>query len=139
MRGLIFVGVLSSLVFSGSVRAADLLYNDLGGTDGIRKIVDAEMVYHLKNPWIKAQFDETDIDHLKGQLVIFICQLAGGPCKFTGHDLRTVHKGMHLTNADFNSSVEDMQQAMDDLGIPYSTQNRLLARLAPFEHEVVTR
>lgn len=138
MRRLIFAGVLLNAAFSGSVRAGDSLYDDLGGTDGIRKIVDAEMVYHLKNPRIKAQFDETDIDHLKGQLVIFICQVTGGPCKFTGHDLRTVHKRMHLTDADFNSSVEDMQHAMDDLGIAYATQNRLLARLAPFEREVVT-
>ena len=138
MRRSIFAGILLSTAFSGSVHAGNSLYDDLGGTDGIRKIVDAEMVYHLKNPRIKAQFDETDIDHLKGQLVIFICQVTGGPCKFTGHDLRTVHKGMHLTDADFNSSVEDMQHAMDNLGIAYATQNRLLARLAPFEHEVVT-
>jgi hypothetical protein len=32
-----------------------------------------------------------------------------------------------------------MQSAMDELGISFSTQNRLLARLAPFERDVVTK
>jgi len=35
--------------------------------------------------------------------------------------------------------VQVIQHAMNDLRIGYSTQNRLLARLAPFEREVVTR
>jgi hemoglobin len=46
---------------------------------------------------------------------------------------------MHLTEADFNALVEDTQLAMDEIGIPYATQNRLLARLAPYEREVVTK
>ena len=134
IAGLLWIGTLGQVAIAGSS-----LYDDLGGSAGIRRIVDAEMAYHLKNPRIKAQFDDTDIDRLKDQLVIFICQVTGGPCRYKGHDLRTVHKGMHLTDADFNASVEDMQHAMDDLGIAYSLQNRLLARLAPFERDVATR
>ena len=49
------------------------------------------------------------------------------------------HKGLHLTNADFNAVVEDLQKAMDEVGLPFRTQNRFLARLAPMHHQVVTR
>jgi hemoglobin len=119
--------------------ADDSLYQDLGGMDGITKIVEHELVHHLANPQIKAQFDDISLDHLKGQLVIFICQVTGGPCVYTGHNMSIVHKGMHLTEADFNALVEDSQLAMDELGIPYRTQNRLLARLAPYERDVVTK
>jgi hemoglobin len=38
-----------------------------------------------------------------------------------------VHKGMRLTEADLNALVEDIQLAMDEVGILYRTQNRLLA------------
>jgi hemoglobin len=130
--------VISSFTLSPAF-ADDSLYRDLGGREGITKIVDVEMVRHLANPRIKAQFDDTNIDRLKEQIVIFICDASGGPCKYTGPDLHTVHKGMHLTEADFNSFVEDMQSAMDELGVSFSTQNRLLARLAPFERDVVTK
>jgi hemoglobin len=46
---------------------------------------------------------------------------------------------LHLTNADFNAVVEDLQSAMDNCNIPFATQNRFLARLAPYQHQVVTR
>jgi hemoglobin len=49
------------------------------------------------------------------------------------------HKGLHLTNADFNALVEDLQSGMDKAGVPFATQNRLLARLAPMHRDVVTR
>jgi hemoglobin len=119
--------------------ADDSLYRDLGGKEGITKIIEHEFVYHLKNPQIKAQFDDVSLDHIKGQLVIFICQVTGGPCVYTGHSMAIVHKGMHLTDADFDALVEDSQLAMDEIGIPFATQNRLLARLAPYERQVVTK
>jgi len=131
--------LVTNFIALSPASADDSLYRDLGGKEGITRIVDAEMVRHLANPRIKAQFDDTNIDRLKGKIVIFICDISGGPCKYTGPDLHTVHKGMHLTEADFNSFVEDMQSAMDELGVPFSTQNRLLARLAPFERDVVTK
>lgn len=127
------------LFFATPALADDSLYRDLGGMDGIKKFVDVEMAYHLENPRIMHQFDETNIDRLKEQLVIFFCQTAGGPCKYTNHDMKVVHQGMHLTNVDFNALVEDMQKAMDDQGIPFSVQNRLLARLAPYQRQVVTK
>jgi hemoglobin len=121
------------------VCADDSLYRDLGDKEGITRIVEHELAHHLANPQIRAQFDDVSIDHLKGQLVIFICQVAGGPCVYTGQNIAIVHKGMHLTDADFDAFVEDMQKGMDEVGVPFATQNRLLARLAPYERDVVTK
>jgi hemoglobin len=53
--------------------------------------------------------------------------------------MAAAHKGLHLTNADFNAVVEDLQDAMDQCGIGFATQNRFLAILAPYQHQVVTR
>jgi hemoglobin len=49
------------------------------------------------------------------------------------------HKGLHLDEAQFNALVEGLQAAMDDCDVPFRTQNRLLAVLAPMERDVVTR
>jgi hemoglobin len=53
--------------------------------------------------------------------------------------MTAAHKGLHLSNADFNAVVEDLQGAMDKAGIGFATQNRFLARLAPMQHQVVTK
>jgi hemoglobin len=53
--------------------------------------------------------------------------------------MHDAHKGLHLTNADFNALVEDLQAGMDKAGVSFATQNRLLARLAPMNRDVVTK
>jgi hemoglobin len=46
---------------------------------------------------------------------------------------------MGIRNADFNALAEDLQFAMDAAGISFFTQNRLIALLAPMQHDIVTK
>ena len=120
-------------------RAEDTLFADMGGQAGIDKIVDASVDNYLADDRIKAIFDESNIDRLRAEFKVQFCQLAGGGCDYKGHNMAAAHKGLHLTNTDFNAVVEDLQAAMDKAGLPFATQNRFLARLAPMQHQVVTR
>ncbi len=119
------------------VRADESLYNDLGGREGITHIVDLMMTNILADDRIKHTFDDSDAEHVKKMLVEQFAQLSGGPVKYTGKDMREVHKGLHLHNSDFNALVEDLQDAMDVQHISFFTQNRLLALLAPMQPQVV--
>jgi hemoglobin len=121
-------------------RAADrTLYDDLGGQDGITKIVDYSMTDYVTDPRISDQFDNINLDWLKARFVLQFCQLTGGPCKYPGRDMHPAHQGLHLNTAQFNAVVEDLQDAMDKAEIPFRTQNRLLALLAPMKLQIVTR
>jgi hemoglobin len=120
-------------------RAEDTLFADMGGQAGIDKIVDASVDNYLADDRIKAIFDESNIDRLRAEFKVQFCQVAGGGCDYKGHNMAAAHKGLHLTNTDFNAVVEDLQAAMDKAGLPFATQNRFLARLAPMQHQVVTR
>jgi len=119
--------------------AEDTLFADMGGQAGIDRIVDASVDNYLADGRIKAIFDESNIDRLRAEFKVQFCQVAGGPCDYKGHDMTAAHKGLHLTNANFNAVVEDLQDAMDRIGLPSATQNRFLARLAPMQHQVVSR
>jgi hemoglobin len=119
--------------------AADTLYDDLGGKAGIDRIVDVSVDNYLADPRIKDIFSESNIDRIRFELKDQFCQLAGGPCIYKGHDMVVTHKGLHLTNANFNALVEDLQDAMEKCDVPFATQNRFLALLAPYQHQVVTR
>jgi hemoglobin len=122
-----------------AARADDALFTDLGGRTGIATIVDDATSNFLADPRIKDTFDNTNMDRFKTNLTDQLCVVAGGPCDYKGQTMHDAHKGLHLTNADFNALVEDLQAGMDKAGIPFSTQNRLLARLAPMQHDVVTK
>jgi hemoglobin len=117
----------------------DTLFADMGGQAGIDRIVDASVDNYLADPRISAIFDESNIDRLRAEFKVQFCQVAGGGCAYKGHDMTAAHKGLHLTNANFNAVVEDLQLAMDKVGTPFATQNRFLARLAPMQHQVVSK
>jgi hemoglobin len=127
------------LLATAPALADDTLFADMGGQTGIDTLVDASVDNYLADDRIKAIFDESNMDRVRAEFKVQFCQVAGGPCAYTGHDMVAAHKGLHLTNADFNAVVEDLQQAMDKVGLPFVTQNRFLARLAPMQHQVVTK
>jgi hemoglobin len=124
---------------SPPVLADDTLFTDMGGKPGIDKLVETSVDNYLADDRIKAIFDESNMDRIRAELKDQFCVVAGGPCTYTGHNMVATHKGLHLTNANFNALVEDLQAAMDSCSIPFPVQNRFLARLAPYQHEVVTR
>ncbi|HEX2590432.1 MAG TPA: group 1 truncated hemoglobin [Rhizomicrobium sp.] len=125
--------------FAAPAQADDTLYQDLGGQAGITQIAIDTADNFIADDRIKATFDNTNMDRFKKLLAEQFCAVAGGPVVYTGRDMKASHKALGLTNADFNAVVEDLQKALDKNGIPFATQNRLLARLAPMQHDVVTK
>lgn len=122
-----------------AARAEDTLYQDMGGVDALKKIAVDTADNFIADPRIKETFDNTNMDRFKILLGDQFCNVAGGPCQYTGRNMYETHKGLHLTNMDFNAVVEDLQKAMDENGVPFATQNRFLARLAPMQHDIVTK
>jgi len=141
MKKLIFMALLglSTPAAVTPVWADDTLFADMGGQPGIDRVVDASVDAYLADPRIAALFSESNIERIRAEFKVQFCQVAGGPCQYAGHDMTAAHKGLHLTNADFNAVVEDLQGAMDKTGIGFATQNRFLARLAPMQRQVVTK
>jgi hemoglobin len=121
------------------VRAGQSLYDQLGAHDGIARITDGALSLYLTDPRLRNDFDNINRSWLQPRFEAFLCQVAGGPCIYKGRSMVASHKGLHISQERFNAVVEDLQAAMDRANIPFRTQNRLLARLAPMEHDIVTR
>ena len=126
----------------GSARPADAettLYDRPGAEPVITRVADAMVTRFLADPRIAADFDNINPDRLRHRLADFICVIADGPCTYKGRSMAASHKGLHINQAHFNAVVEDLQDAMDQVGIGFRTQNLLLARLAPMQRDIVTR
>jgi hemoglobin len=138
--GLLSAVLVATLaVWPSTGKAADTLYDDLGGNVRVTQFVGEMLTIAVKDPRIAKDFDNINLDWLHKRIVLQICSLTGGPCKYTGRDMRAAHKGLHLATLDFNALVEDLQIAMNHADVPFHTQNRLLAILAPMYHDIVTR
>jgi hemoglobin len=117
--------------------APDSLYRDLGGQSGVVRLMDDLWGRLISDPRTNAFFKDVKPDHFKAELVDQICELAGGPCRRRGPDMKKAHAGIDITKADFNTLVELLQDSMDAQGIDFSAQNRMLARLAPMHRDII--
>ena len=125
------------LLSSPAFAADDSLYRQLGGQPGLQALMDDFMQRLLADPRMNPFFKDADHAHVKAELVTQVCEVSGGPCRRDGPDMKRVHEGMDIDRAAFNALVEVLQQSMDARGIAFSTQNRLLALLAPMHREII--
>ena len=112
--------------------------DEFGGVEGLTALMDTFMAGLLADPQMGPFFANADQARVKRQLVEQFCVILGGDCTYTGRDMRSSHAGLGIDRADFNRLVEVLQVAMDQHGVPFRAQNKLLAKLAPMHREVVT-
>jgi hemoglobin len=86
---------------------------------------------------INAKFARTDIARLKSMLVDQVCQATGGPCTYTGRDMRETHTGMGVTAAEFDALVGDLLATLDQFAVPQAEKDELLGALAPMRSDIV--
>lgn len=117
----------------------DSVFNAFHGKEGIDRIIEDFVPRITADPRISASFQGANLVRLRLELKEQICYLVGGPCTYTGKDMKSAHAGMNLRNSDFNALAEDLQLSMDKEHVAFAAQNRLLAKLAPMQHAIVTK
>ena len=120
-----------------SAPADDALFRDLGGQAGIERIVGDFVPRLAADPRLGEFFKRANQDHLRQMLGELFCRISGGGCVYTGLSMKLAHQDVDVAKGDFNALVEVLQSTMDAQGVPFATQNRLLARLAPLHRDIV--
>jgi hemoglobin len=118
------------------VRVADL-YDRLGGLDAITAVVDSFVARCAADDRINRKFARTDVPRLKQMLVDQVCEATGGPCTYSGRDMRKTHDGMAVTAGEFDALVEDLGATLNEFNVPTAEQTELVGILGPFRGEIV--
>jgi hemoglobin len=113
------------------------LYDRLGGKPAITAVVDDFIGNVAGDTRINKRFANADIPRLKRMLVDQICQASGGPCTYTGASMRDAHKGMKITDAEFNALVEDLVKSLDKFKVGAQEKNDLLGALGGMKPDIV--
>lgn len=120
------------------------LYVRLGGKKAIEAVV-TEFINivaadtRINKFFADAASDPKRLDKLNKNLVNQICEATGGPCKYKGLDMKTAHKGMGVSGADFGALVEDLVKALDKFNVPAAEKNELLGALGPMKGDIVEK
>lgn len=107
------------------------LFERLGGSPGIRTIVDDIVALHLENPVIQARFHpylETPdkVELVKRHTCEFLETGSGGPAQYTGRSMREAHRGMNISAAEFMAATDDILATLKKRGIDDETQREVL-------------
>ncbi len=113
------------------------LYERLGGKDAISAVVDDFAQNVLGDSRINKKFAKSDATRLLVNLKDFVCFATGGPCRYTGLDMKTSHKNMGVTGGEFTALVEDLVKTLDKLKVPDKEKNELLGALAGLRKDIV--
>ncbi|HEY2929205.1 group I truncated hemoglobin [Piscinibacter sp.] len=140
----ILVGAALAAVLSlggcatGSMQS-QTLFQRLGGKDAIVAVVDDFVGNVAGDARINRRFASTNIPRLKQMLVDQICAGTGGPCTYSGRDMKSAHAGMNISDAEFGALVEDLIKSLDKFKVPEKEKNDLLAILGPMKGDIVGR
>jgi hemoglobin len=115
----------------------DSLYRALGAEEGVARLVEALLLRLYADARIAFLFAETDRANLARLIREQFCHEAGGPCTYSGRTMLESHSGLGLKQKEFDAFVEDFINAMEDVKLPYRTQNRMLRIFAPMRAEVI--
>ncbi len=104
-------------------KSALTLWERLGGAANVRKVVDDLIKSAAADPKVnfsrdgKYKLDEPTVQFLEQQLVDFISSATGGPFKYQGKSVKEVHKGMGVTNAEYDALGQHIQKALAKNGV----------------------
>jgi hemoglobin len=134
-----FVALSALMLMSAGARADKTLYESMGGEPALRAALDHFADIVVADDRINFTFAEANMSKFKQLLFEQLCNLSGGPCKYTGRDMRTSHVKLKINNAEFNALAEDLYISLGQAGVPYRLQNKLMALLAPMQHDIVNK
>lgn len=122
---------------ASSFAAERSLYDRLGGQGAIQAVVTKFISNVGGDKRINGYFKTTDLKNLNKLLVEQVCMATGGPCTYSGRDMKTTHQGMKVTTAAFNALVEDLVSALDTFNVPKKEKDELLGILGPMKSDIV--
>jgi hemoglobin len=122
------------------------LYDRLGGHDAVAAVVHDFVGRAANDP--KVNFTRNghpnhweatpeNVARLERHLTQFIEQNTGGPQKYEGRDMVTVHRGMEISESEFGAAAADLASSLDKFKVPLREKTELMNVVASTHDQIV--
>jgi len=141
VMGAVLAATLAACASTSTEQASGpTLYQRLGGREAIKGVVDDFVANMVADPRVNSRFkgmQPAAVSKLQTNLADQICDATGGPCAYLGRDMKTTHKGMGITEAEWNATVENLVKALNKFRVPPKEQQELLSALSGMKKDIV--
>lgn len=135
--------VLALVLFAATVRAEEKsLYQRLGGYDAIAAVSDefiARLATDDQEKRFFVGFSNDSKARIRQHLIDLVCKSTGGPCLYSGRDMKTAHAGAGVSKADWDHSLKIFGEVLNKFKVPDKEQQELAALLVPLEMDIVEK
>jgi hemoglobin len=135
--------VLALVLFAAAVRAEEKsLYQRLGGYDAIAAVSDefiARLATDDQEKRFFVGFSNDSKARIRQHLIDLVCKSTGGPCLYSGRDMKTAHAGAGVSKADWDHSLKIFGEVLNKFKVPEKEQQELAALLVPLERDIVEK
>lgn len=137
--------VLCAFLFATAAAAhhemeEESLYDRLGGYDALAAVTD-DFIGRLATDPALAKFfvghSEDSLKHIRQLVVDQLCAATGGPCVYIGRDMKTVHKGLGITKAQWDIAVKHLIASLDKFKVGAKEKAEVLGAIGSFEKDIV--
>lgn len=109
------------------------LYERLGGYDAIAALVDDFMGHMFSDKQVGRFYighSANSKKRLRQLIVEILCEVAGGPVRYIGRDLKTAHLGLCITESDWQIAVSNIKGALERLKLQQKEIDEVLATVS---------
>jgi hemoglobin len=119
------------------------LYERLGGAYSIATVVD-DFIERLlvnatlnANPAINEARKRVPKAGLKFHVTAMVCEVSGGPCKYTGRAMKESHQHLNITQAEWDAMVVDFKATLNKFKVPQREQQELITIVGSTRNDIV--
>jgi len=116
------------------------LYERLGGYDAIAAVCDDLLPRLQADPQLGRFWAHRGLDGVKREkqlLVDYLCACAGGPVYYRGRDMALAHRGMRISEADWNTFLGHAAATLEKFGVPDKERREVVAFVLSLKSDIV--
>ena len=118
------------------------LYERIGGYNALAAVVDDFIGRLVADKQFERFFIGHSIDskkRIRQHILDQFCAATGGPCVYTGRDMKTSHKGLGITNADWDAAAKHLSDSLDKFKVPEREKGEVLAFVTTLKKDIVEK
>jgi len=114
------------------------VYQAIGGRAAVAAAVDGLYGRILADPELSRFFPRGVAAKHRAYVVTILGEALGGPERYRGPDLATAHRGLGITDADFDQAAALLAETLDSLGVPGHLAGHIVGIVAGLRPAVVS-
>ena len=116
------------------------LYERLGSYDGVAGFVNNLLPRLQQDSQLRRFWDHRGTDRLEKEkqlLIDYLCSNAGGQVHYPGRDMKLAHKGMNISESDWQIFLQHAGATMIELEVPEQEQMDVSAFVTSLKDDIV--